>query len=173
MQQGIATPSPRTHEMDQVADTQRDREAAQSTLQGKIATGDFDVFLCHNSIDKPIVKLIAEQLKERGILPWFDEWELRPGLPWQRLLEQQIEHIKAATVFVGKGGVGPWQYQELDAFLREFVQRGCPVIPVLLPNVSHEPALPLFLRGITWVDFRQRDPDPLQQLLWGITGKRL
>jgi WD40 repeat protein len=170
--QHISTPSPRTKEMDQVADTQREREVDQLTLQGKIVTSDFDVFLCHHPIDKPIIKQIGEQLKERGILPWLDEWELRPGLPWQRLLEQQIEHIKAAAVFVGKDGVGPWQYQELDAFLREFVRRGCPVIPVLLPGASYEPALPLFLRGITWVDFRLRDPDPLQQLLWGITGKR-
>jgi GTPase SAR1 family protein len=171
-QQRLSTPSPRTKEMDLVADTQREREADQLTLQGKIVTSDFDVFLCHHPIDKPIIKQIGEQLKERGILPWLDEWELRPGLPWQRLLEQQIEHIKAAAVFVGKDGVGPWQYQELDAFLREFVRRGCPVIPVLLPGASYEPALPLFLRGITWVDFRLRDPDPLQQLLWGITGKR-
>lgn len=67
---------------------------------------------------------------------------------------------------------GPWQYQELEAFLREFVQRGCPVIPVLLSDAPHEPKLPVFLRGFTWVDFRRRDPDPLQQLLYGITGKR-
>ncbi len=39
----------------------------------------FDVFLCHNSADKPAVKRIGEKLKQRGILPWLDEWELRPG----------------------------------------------------------------------------------------------
>src|SRR5262249_21779479 len=116
-----AASSSHTKEMDQVADTQREREAAQSTLQGKIATRDFDVFLCHNSIDKPTVKQIGEQLKEHGILPWLDEWELRPGLPWQQALERQIEHIKTVAVFVGKDGIGPWQHQELDAFLREFV----------------------------------------------------
>src|SRR5262249_35354561 len=46
-QQGRATPSPRTKEMDQAADNQREHEAAQLTLQGRIATNDFDVFLCH------------------------------------------------------------------------------------------------------------------------------
>jgi hypothetical protein len=30
----------------------------------------------------------------------------------------------------------------------------------------------LFLRGMTWVDFRAADPDPLAQLIWGITGQR-
>jgi hypothetical protein len=25
---------------------------------------------------------------------------------------------------------------------------------------------------MTWVDFRKEDPDPLEQLVWGITGQR-
>ena len=166
------SPSPRTNEMDQVADIQRERETAQSILQGKIVTGDFDVFLCHHGIDKPIIKQIGEQLKGQGILPWLDEWELRPGLPWQRLLEEQIKQIKSAAVFVGKNGIGPWQEQELEAFLRAFVKRGYPVIPVLLEDAPQTPELPIFLGGMTWVDFRVREPDPLQQLFWGVTGIR-
>jgi hypothetical protein len=133
---------------------------------------EYDVFLCHNSDDKPAVKEIGRSLKERGILPWLDEWELRPGLPWQRLLDQQIAKIDSAAVFVGRGGIGPWQQLELEAFLREFVERGCPVIPVLLPDAPKKPRLPVFLRGMTWVDFRKRDPDPMKRLIWGITGKR-
>jgi TIR domain len=130
------------------------------------------VFLCHNGQDKPAVKQIGEQLKLYGILPWLDEWELRPGLPWQRLLEEQISQVKAAAVFVGKDGLGPWQHQELDAFLREFVRRGCPVIPVVLSDAPQKPTLPVFLRAMTWVDFRVQNPDPMQRLLWGITGRR-
>ncbi len=166
------TPSSRTVEMDLAADNQRDREVAYSTVQGKQETKDLDVFLCHSGQDKPAVKQIGEQLKLHGILPWHDEWELRPGLPWQRLLEEQIAQIKTVAVFVGKDDLSPWQHQELDAFLREFARRGCPVIPVLLADAPQEPALPLFLKAMTWVDFRVQDPDPMQQLLWGITGKR-
>ena len=44
------------------------------------------------------------QVKEH---PWLDEWKLRPGLPWQPLLEEQIGKIKSAAVFVGKNGRGP------------------------------------------------------------------
>ena len=135
-------PVSRLIEMDHAADRQRERSASASMLQGKIATADFDVFLCHHAVDKPAVKQVGERLKDRGILPWLDEWELRPGLPWQRLLEEQIEQIKTAAVFVGKEGIGPWQRQELDAFLREFVGKGCPVIPVLLPDAPKEPDLP-------------------------------
>ena len=160
--------------MDQAADEQRDRETAQTILQGKIETGAFDVFLCHNGEDKAAVKKIAEELKERGILPWLDEWELRPGLPWQPLLEQQIKQIKSAAVFVGKNGRGPWQDMELYAFLRRFTKREekGPVIPVILVDCMNEPDLPAFLEGMTWVDFRKQEPDPMERLIWGITGVR-
>ena len=60
----------------------------------------FDVFLCHNSEDKSAVKEIGLQLKEEGLRPWLDEWELRPGMPWQRLLEEHIDQIAAAAVFL-------------------------------------------------------------------------
>ena len=130
----------------------------------------FDVFLCHNSQDKPAVIEIANQLKANNINPWLDKWHLRPGSSWQDLLEDQINEIRAAAVFVGNSGLGPWQMQEIKAFLRAFVNRKCPVIPVLLPNAPQEPQLPVFLQGLMWVDFRQRDPEPLGQLIWGITG---
>jgi hypothetical protein len=137
---------------------------------------EFDVFLCHNSEDKEAVIKIAEQLKdEYKIEPWLDEWELRPGLPWQPELEKQIAHIKSAAVFVGKSGIGPWQSREIYGFLSEFQERQCPVIPVLLPDAPQQPQLPIFLRGMTWVDFRQQKrvyTAPMDKLVWGITGKK-
>ncbi|MGB3655784.1 MAG: GUN4 domain-containing protein [Rivularia sp. (in: cyanobacteria)] len=130
----------------------------------------FDVFLCHNSKDKLEVKQIAEQLKQQGLKPWLDEWEFRPGSIWQEELERQIENNKSVAVFVGSSGLGPWQEQEIYAFLRECVRRKCPVIPVLLPTAPQQPQLPIFLSGYMWVDFRQPQPEPMGQLIWGITG---
>ena len=105
-------------------------------------------------------------------MPWLDEWELRPGFSWQKALEEQINKGKSVAVFVGKSGIGPWQDREIEAFLGEAVKRECPIIPVLLRSGKLIPELPIFLRGITWVNFRKKKPDPLQQLIWGITGER-
>lgn len=143
----------------------------QTPLREKIVKNEFDVFLCYNSTDRPAVIEIGKKLKQRGILPWLDEWELRPGLPWQRALEEQIGKVKSAAVFVGQNGIGPWQDMEQAAFLRQFVKRACPVIPVLLPDCPEKPKLPIFLENMQWVDFRKSDPDPMEQLIWGITGK--
>ena len=59
---------------------------------------NFDVFLSHNSKDKPAVKVLGTALKKRGLSVWLDEWELRPGLPWQRALEDIIGSCKSAAV---------------------------------------------------------------------------
>lgn len=139
----------------------------------KQQTDKFDVFLCYHSEDREAVKKLAENLKGQGILPWFDQWHLQPGLPWQQALEDQISRIKSAAVCIGKTGIGPWQRSELDAFLREFVRRKCPVIPVILANAPRNPKIPIFLEGMTWVDFRKQTPDPLETLTWGITGNRI
>jgi hypothetical protein len=85
-------------------------------------TETFDVFLCHNSEDKPAVREIAQQLVKEGIKPWLDEEQIRPGTSWQTALGQQIETIKSAVVFVGQRGIGPWQNQEIQALLSQFVK---------------------------------------------------
>jgi WD40 repeat protein len=166
-----------TGKMNASADEARSIAAASSIILGKEETTDFDVFLCHHIADKPAVRSIAQRLRKQGILPWLDEAELIPGRPWQEELERQISHIRAAAVFVGPGGIGPWQNQEMRAFLNEFVERGCPVIPVLLPGAVI-PDLPVFLRRMTWVDLRRQDANRndatgIQLLIWGITGHKL
>ncbi|SLM45459.1 membrane hypothetical protein [Nitrospira sp. ND1] len=132
----------------------------------------FDVFLCHNTEDKSEIRKIADDLSRRGLKPWLDEREMQPGKPWQAILENQIETIEAAAVFVGKSGLGPWQNMEMRAFISEFVERACPVIPVILPSAAETPKLPILLKSLHWVDFRNIDSDPLKHLIWGITGKK-
>jgi hypothetical protein len=159
-------------QMDKFADASRNLASAAMTLEGKVKTNDFDVFLCYNSGERVAAKTIGEELKTRAILPWLDEWNLRPGFPWQDALEEQIKTIKAAAVLVGPDGVGPWQNRELAAFIRKFVARRCPVIPVLLKGLETIPELPTFFEGFQAVDFRKAEPDPMDQLIWGITGER-
>lgn len=116
-------------EMGRSADAGRDRAAAMAVIEGKRATNDYDVFLCHNSKDKPAVINVGQQLLEHGLLPWLDQWELRPGEQWQAVLQRCMTQIKTVAVFIGPKGTGPWQDLELNAFIRRFVKRKCRVIP--------------------------------------------
>ncbi len=149
-----------------------DRFRAVELIEAKRRDNVFDVFLCHNSEDKPLVREIAEQLRQHGLLPWLDDWELRPGLPWQALLADQIDNIESAAVFIGSRGIGPWQDLEIRGILQEFAMRRVPIIPVILPNALETSSLPAFLEDRTGVDFRHSNPDPMERLIWGITGKR-
>lgn len=133
--------------------SRRDRDIIGSAVT-PIRTATFDVFLCHNSSDKSAVRDITARLQRAGVRTWLDVEQLPLGTPWQPELEKQISRIAAAAVFVGQDGVGPWQSAEIRAFLSEFADRGCPVIPVLLPGTSDVPPLPLFLRQMTWLDLR-------------------
>ena len=145
----------------------------ESTLFQSLQNKSYDVFLSYNSKDEAEVKKIAQELKARGIVPWLDEWELPPGRPAQRGLEAEIMNSKSAAIFIGKDGLGPWQHMELNAFIQQFVNRDCPVIPVILSHAPPgKPQLPAFLEIMTWVDFRMQEPDPIKQLIWGITNKK-
>src|SRR4051812_1602398 len=136
-------------------------------------TKSFDVFLSHNSKDKPAVRELAEALRDRELNVWLDEWELIPGQPWQEAIEEVIQTTRSAAVLVGKDGLGPWHDSEMRGCLAEFVSRKIPVIPVLLPDAPSEPKLPFFLRRFTWVDLRgELTQEGLDRLQWGITGKR-
>jgi WD40 repeat protein len=159
-------------EMNRSADERRDQNADGLRLKGKIETDDYDVFLCHNSRDKKQVMAIGERLKERGILPWLDAWEIRPGTRWQKELQKHLKSVKSAAVFIGPGGAGPWQDAEVDALLAEIAKRKRPIIPVILEGRQGQPRLPPFLGIWHAVDMRQPSPDPFEQLVWGITGER-
>jgi WD40 repeat protein len=159
-------------EMNRRADARREQDVAMTRLKGKIETGDYDVFLCHNSRDREQIKAIGERLKERGILPWLDVWEIPPGARWQKELQKQLRSIRSAAVFIGRRGAGPWQELEVESLLEQLARRGRPIIPVILEGRQGRPRLPAFLGLWQVVDMRQPVPDPFEQLVWGITGQK-
>jgi hypothetical protein len=135
---------------------------------------EFDVLLIYNSKDKASVRRVADALKKRGVLVWFDEDRLVPGESWVRALQEAIPNIRCAAVFVGRSGVGPWEQEEMEAFLLEFVSNGARVVPVILPGAPAEPRLPIFLGTKTWVDMRhwKKSKDgSLFRLICGIRGR--
>ena len=158
--------------MDRSADEQRNRGAASATIEGKLATNDFDVFLSYKTSDRKAVKEIAEKLKQRGILPWLDIEQIRPGFSWQLALEKQIKNVKSAAVFIGRGRLGPWQTPEAEAIVNRAVREKLPVVPVLLSTAPRAPKVPIFLENLHRVDFRQDDPNPLARISHRRGGRR-
>jgi GTPase SAR1 family protein len=160
------------------ADAGREIEAATAVLRGKTAVlrgkeevAEYDVFISYHWRDKDAVRLITQQLKNRGLRPWMDERQLRPGSPWLPDLEDIIQRVPAAALIIGAKR-GPWQDKEIYAFIQQSVSRGCAIVPVLLPDADTAD-LPVFLQGLTWVNLAAPEPNPIDQLVWGVTGQQL
>ena len=142
---------------------------------GKRATRrKYDVFLCHNSKDKPSVEALARRLRGARLSVWLDAWEIPAGEPWQEALEEGLRRSRTVVVAIGPEGLGPWQNEEmrtaLDERARDPKHR---VIPVLLPDAPDAETLPTFLKRLNWVDFRAgvTDRDAFKNLVAGIKGK--
>lgn len=154
------------------------------SLPTREANDDFHVFLAHRHTDREAVALLARKLRAMGILAWFDRDRLLPGQAFIPALESILERVPAAAVIVGPGSLGRWEREECYSLLLRRVEGGeegrrrRPVlIPVLLPGADLEKApLPLFLRGLTQVDFRGErgveDRNELRRLVRAILGER-
>lgn len=140
-----------------------------------MAAPRYDAFLSHNTADKPAVEALAHRLRQAGLEPWLDKWNLVPGEPWQAALADALDACATCVVFIGPGGIGPWQNEEMRAAIDRRVSGGAfRVIPVLLPGAERDERsrLPSFLVATTWVEFRDGldDADAFHRLVCGVRG---
>ena len=131
----------------------------------------FDIFLCHNSEDKPEVKKIRDRLKHVGLHPWLDDGDLRAGGRWLKSLQERIVQIPSAAIFFGSHGIGRVQEHEIEILANEAMKRALPLIPVLLNSSVDKPNLSPLLELREWVDFRE--PDPIKKIFEGIKEKSI
>ena len=131
---------------------------------------EFDVFLCYNRADRLAVRSVATRLAAQGIRYFLDENENLPGQAWTDHVERAIQSAGAFAIFLGPAGIGNWQTTEIQNICEARMERACSVIPVLLPDLE-KVKLPMQLAGLTWVDFRRSDPDPMAELIRGIRSR--
>jgi len=134
----------------------------------------FDVFLAHNSKDKPDVLKIAGRLKnEFHLKPWIDSQQIAPGNSINNQIQNVISRCKSIAIFFSDNGLGNWQRQELAVAMSLCFAKETTVIPVLLPSFTDPSKLPLFIQTFRWVKFSSLNDDlAISDLIWGITGKR-
>jgi hypothetical protein len=163
--QAISTEGPRT--------TTNSGDRHTTSARQMVSGTRCDVFLAHNSSYKPKVKIIADALRKRGLRPWIDDEQIPPGRWFAEVIENAVLRVRAAAIFVGRRGLGPWQRIELHAFVSHCIDREIPVIPVLLPGLARLPKELVFLRQLSSVRFIRRidEQEPLDLLEWGIRGR--
>src|SRR5262245_36877710 len=89
-----------------------DRDIAR--WPGRHMEPSYDVFFSYNGKDGRPVEEIAHALRQRGLNVFLDRWYLIPGRPWLEELERILRSSRAAAIFIGPEGLGPWQKREFS-----------------------------------------------------------
>ncbi len=123
----------------------------------------YDVFLSHNSKDKPQVRRLAERLKAAGLRVWFDEWVIRPGDDIYLAIERGLETARVQVLCLTPAALGSeWVALERSTVLfRDPTNKGRRFVPLLLADCD----LPDTLRRYAYLDFRQESSTAFDELL--------
>ncbi len=123
----------------------------------------FDVFLSHNSQDKPRVRKLAERLRDAGLRVWFDNWLIKPGDDIYLAIERGLEAARVQVLCLSPAALGSdWVMLERSTVLfRDPTNAGRRFIPLLLADCK----LPDTLRRYDYVDFRRNTKAAFAKLL--------
>lgn len=101
---------------------------------------EYDVFISHAGEDKDdLVRPLAHALRERDLVVWYDEFELRIGDSLRRKIDKGLIGSRFGVVvlsptFFDKG----WPNYELDGLVTREVSGGAPLILPVWHNVTRE-----------------------------------
>jgi WD40 repeat protein len=144
-------------QMDRTADAQRRREAVESIIQGKVAVGDFDVFLAYTATERLLIEQLAEQLRLRGINPWLDRNQSPPSRWMSDIVAKVIPNVRIVAICMGPKVVPRWQVQDIQAFTEECITRGIRVLVVFFPGMETLPPHLEFLSQFYTVSFDEKN----------------
>lgn len=132
------------------------------------------IFLSHNSNDKPVVETIGKWLIDKGYTVWLDKWCMIPGDSLIEKIGEGIESSDKLVVFLSENSVDAnWVKKEvatgLVLELAEDKGLGSKfVIPALLKPCK----IPIMLRDKIYANFTDKSFDTAcEELLNGILDK--
>src|SRR5262245_54579569 len=123
----------------------------------------YDVFLSHNSNDKPRVRHLAERLRNAGLRVWFDEWNIAFGEIISLKVDEGLEQSRVLVLCISPNALASkWVALERStAIHRDPSNEGRRFIPLLLANCE----LPDSLRRYKHLDFREETDSAFAELL--------
>jgi GTPase SAR1 family protein len=126
-------------------------------------TFPFDVFLSHNSKDKPRVRRLAARLKRAGLRVWFDAWILRLGDDIYLAIERGLEASHTLVLCMSPATFGSdWVSLERSTVLfRDPTNAARRFVPLLLADCE----MPDTLRRYKYIDYRRAGASTFKELL--------
>ena len=133
----------------------------------------FDVFLSHNSVDKPWVIQLKDDLTRYGLSVWLDKDEIRPGNLFAEALEDALENCKAIALIISPEAINSgWVKEEYYRALS--LSKDKQLLLQLIPVILREAEVPGFVKSRNWIDFRDENKysENVWCLVWGILGHK-
>lgn len=123
----------------------------------------YDVFISHNSEDKPVVRELARRLKTDGLRIWFDEWEIKPGDMIALKIEQGLKQSRILILVMSANAfASDWVTLERQtALFRDPTNANRRFIPLRIDNAEIKDTLKQF----AYIDWRQRSSEQYAKLL--------
>ncbi len=150
-----------------------DPKLAAKVAEKMAEIGQFDVFLSYNSKDRIRAMKFARRLRRRGVVPWLDVEQMKPGDVWIDVLEKVLDSVRCTLVLISRTKYGPWQRIEVKKVLYSAVKRkGRLVIPVILQGAERKVKIHGFLGLIQEVDLRHGRRDPFNRLILRIEREK-
>jgi hypothetical protein len=107
---------------------------------------DYDVFISHSSKDKPVVRELANRLKQDGLRVWLDEWEIQPGDMIGLKIQQGLERSRTLLMVMSQAYfASEWSTLEHQILLfRDPTNAQRWFIPLLIENCKSSKVIAQF-----------------------------
>ena len=101
------------------------------------------IFLSHNSVDKPFVRKLANDLRRRGHYAWVDEAEIKVGDSLIEKIEEGIDNTDFLGVVISQNSIeSEWVKREVRIALTQEISgkqvKVLPIVEQLQMKFSHQ-----------------------------------
>lgn len=135
---------------------------------------EFKVFLSHSSTDKKIVDEVYISLKNEGIYPWYDKYELFPGESITSKINEGLNSSDLGIIFLSKNFINSksaWTTNEMNYFYQARMNNSDKINFICINiDLEHTEIPPLF-QDYLYInycnnDYKQRLIDSIKRIYY-------
>jgi TIR domain len=108
-----------------------------------------DVFISYSSKDQDAGYAACEVLERHGVRCWMAPRNIVPGVGWAKSIVQAIGQSRAMVLILSaNANISP----QIEREVERAINKGVPIIPFRIENVTPSDALEYFLSAPHWLD---------------------
>lgn len=129
------------------------------------------LFLSHSTRDKDAVLRLADELRQRNISVWLDEWEIEVGESIPEKIQNGLKDARYVGVWLTEHSVkSGWVAKEWHAKIYQEISSKKIIV---LPMLADDCEIPVFLGDKKYADFRVSFRDGVKSLMRTLSRQNL